>query len=35
MNRSWMWGFVIGVAGYWAVQHFTGMGTSGLGKSGG
>jgi hypothetical protein len=26
-------GILIGAAGYWAVQHFTGKGTSGKGKS--
>jgi hypothetical protein len=25
--------FILGVAAYWAVQHFTGFGTSGRGKS--
>lgn len=29
MNRSWLWGFAFGVAGYWAFQHFTGMGNTG------
>ncbi len=27
--------FVIGIAAYWAFQHFTGMGTTGRGKAGG
>ncbi len=26
--------FVIGLAAYWAFQHFTGMGTSGKGSRG-
>lgn len=25
--------FVVGIAAYWAVQHFTGLGTSGKGKT--
>jgi hypothetical protein len=25
-------GVIVGVAGYWAVQHFLGVGTSGKGK---
>lgn len=31
MNRSFVWGVVAGLGGYWAIQHFTGYGTSGLG----
>jgi hypothetical protein len=31
MNRTWWWGFAFGVFGYWAFQHFSGFGTSGLG----
>ena len=30
MNSRLFW-FAAGVVGYWAFQHFTGMGTSGLG----
>ena len=26
-------GLAVGVVGYWALQHFTGMGTTGKGKS--
>ena len=28
-------GAIVGVLGYWALQHFAGVGTSGKGKSGG
>lgn len=31
MKPGFLWGVVAGVAGYWAVQHFTGKGTSGKG----
>lgn len=27
-------GVIVGVVGYWAVQHFLGVGTSGKGKNG-
>jgi hypothetical protein len=33
MNRTWLWGFALGVVGYWAFQHFSGMGVSGKGKT--
>ncbi len=31
MTRSPLFWLLAGAAGYWAVQHFTGFGTSGLG----
>jgi len=31
-NLGFGWGLAIGIAGYWAFQHFTGQGTSGKGK---
>ncbi len=34
MNRSWVWGVVVGVVGYWAVQHFVGVGVTGRGRTG-
>jgi hypothetical protein len=33
MDRSWIWGFAFGVLGYWALQHFGGMGVTGKGKT--
>lgn len=33
MTRSPLFWIVVGAAGYWAVQHFTGFGTSGKGKA--
>lgn len=33
MKPGFLLGVVIGVAGYWAVQHFTGKGNTGKGKS--
>lgn len=30
-KHSFAWGLVVGVVAYWGVQHFTGLGTSGLG----
>lgn len=30
MNSRAFW-FVLGVVAYWGIQHFTGLGTSGLG----
>lgn len=32
MNRTWLWGFVLGIGAYWAFQHFAGMGVTGKGK---
>lgn len=29
MDSKLLWGVVIGVAGYWAFQHFTGKGNTG------
>jgi hypothetical protein len=34
MRRSPAFYFIAGVASYWAIQHFTGFGTSGKGKTG-
>lgn len=34
MNRSWLWGFAIGLAAYWGFQHVTGMGNTGKAKAG-
>jgi hypothetical protein len=33
MDGFWK-GVIIGVAGYWAFQHFTGMGNTGKAKAG-
>lgn len=35
MFRGFWGGVLIGVVGYWAVQHFTGLGVTGAGKTGG
>lgn len=31
--RFHLWSFVAGVAVYWGVQHFTGLGNTGKGKT--
>jgi hypothetical protein len=31
MSRSPLFWIFVGVAGYWGIQHFTGLGTSGKG----
>jgi len=33
MTRSPLFWFALGVGSYWALQHFTGQGTSGKGKA--
>lgn len=33
MNRTWLWGFIFGAGGYWAFQHFSGMGNTGKSKA--
>ena len=33
MKNGFVWGLLAGVAGYWAYQHFTGMGTTGAAKT--
>lgn len=32
MHSKFIHGLVIGVVGYWAVQHFTGLGNTGASK---
>jgi hypothetical protein len=29
MRHPFFWGFVLGAGGYWALQHFTGVGKTG------
>lgn len=31
MRNRFLLGFLVGAGGYWALQHVTGFGTSGLG----
>lgn len=32
--RITFWGVVVGAVGYWALQHFTGIGNTGKGSAG-
>jgi len=35
VSRSPLFWILVGAAGYWGLQHFTGFGTSGKGKQAG